>query len=91
MKVKPMGMLLMMLAGWINRHHRDVIVYLKEENKILREKLGTKRILLNDNQRMRLARLGDRDLRVGDGLDHPSRAQSFSSAIRTPRLTLFSA
>ncbi len=26
MKVKPMGMLLMMLAGWINRHHRDVIV-----------------------------------------------------------------
>jgi hypothetical protein len=34
-----------------------VIEYLKEENKILREKLGTKRILLNDNQRMRLARL----------------------------------
>jgi hypothetical protein len=22
MKVKPMGMLLMMLAGWINRHSR---------------------------------------------------------------------
>ena len=34
--------------------------YLKEENKILREKLGTKRIILNDNQRMRLARLGKR-------------------------------
>jgi hypothetical protein len=58
MKVKPMGMLLMMLAGWINRHQQDVITYLKEEDKILREKLGTKRILLNDNQRMRLARLG---------------------------------
>ncbi len=58
-KVKPMGMLLMMLAGWINRHQRDVIVYLKEENKILREKLDTKRILLNDNQRMRLARLAN--------------------------------
>jgi len=40
MKVKPMGMLLMMLAGWINRHQQDVIMYLKEENKILREKLG---------------------------------------------------
>jgi hypothetical protein len=36
-----MGMLLMMLAGWIDRHQQDVIVYLKEENKILREKLGT--------------------------------------------------
>jgi hypothetical protein len=44
MRVKPMGILLMMLAGWINRHQQDVIVYLKEENKILREKLGAKRI-----------------------------------------------
>jgi len=26
MKVKPMGMLLMMLAGWINRHQQDVIM-----------------------------------------------------------------
>jgi len=26
MKVWPMGMLLMMLAGWINRHLQDVIV-----------------------------------------------------------------
>ncbi len=52
MKVKLMGMLLMMLAGWINRHQQDGIVYLKEENRILREKLGTKR--------MRLARLGIR-------------------------------
>ena len=30
------------------------------ENEILREKLGTKRVILNDNQRMRLARLGRR-------------------------------
>jgi len=60
MKVKPMDMLLMMLAGWINRHQQDVITYLKEENKVLREKLGTKRILLNDNQRIRLARLAKR-------------------------------
>ncbi len=40
MKVRPMGMLLMMLVGWINRHQQDVITYLKEENKTLREKLG---------------------------------------------------
>jgi len=60
MKAKPMGMLLVMLAGWVNRHQQDVIEYLKEENKILREKLGTKRILLNDSQKMRLARPGKR-------------------------------
>ena len=35
-----------------------MIEYLKEENKILREKLGPKRILLNDSQRRRLAILG---------------------------------
>ncbi len=42
MKANPMGMLWMMLAGPINRHQQDVITYLKEENKILREKLGTR-------------------------------------------------
>jgi hypothetical protein len=26
MRVKPMGMLLMLLAGWINRHRQDVIM-----------------------------------------------------------------
>ncbi|MDH4201353.1 MAG: integrase core domain-containing protein [Phycisphaerae bacterium] len=60
MRTRPWTMLLMMMAGWLNRHQQDVIEYLREENKILREKLGTKRIILNDNQRMRLARLGKR-------------------------------
>jgi hypothetical protein len=41
MKVKPMGMLLVMLAGWINRHQQDDIEYPKEESRTLREKLGT--------------------------------------------------
>jgi len=26
MKVEPMGMLLTMLAGWVNRHQQDVII-----------------------------------------------------------------
>ncbi len=50
MKVKPMGMLLMKLAGWVNRHQQDVITYLKDENKIVREKLGTKRILIRNSR-----------------------------------------
>jgi len=45
----------MMLAGWVNRHQQDEKEYLKTENKILREKLGRKRILLNDEQRKKLA------------------------------------
>ncbi len=51
MKTKPMTMLLAMLAGWINRQQQEMIEYLKAENQILREKLGPKRILLNDKQR----------------------------------------
>ena len=57
MKVQPWSMLLVMVAGWLNRHQQDVIEYLKEENKILREKIGTKRILLSDSQKIRLSRL----------------------------------
>ena len=35
-----------------------VIEYLKGENRVLREKLGKKRVLLNDDQRRRLAEKG---------------------------------
>jgi hypothetical protein len=45
----------LILAGWINRHQQDVIEYLKTENRVLGEKLGTKRILLNEGRRRRLA------------------------------------
>ena len=64
MKTKPMTMLLMMLAGWINRQQQEAIEYLKEENSILKEELqkatGSKRIILNDKQRRRLAILAKR-------------------------------
>ena len=58
MQTKPLTILLLMLAGWINRQQQEMIEYLKEENKILREKLGGKRLLLTDSQRRRLAILG---------------------------------
>jgi transposase len=51
----PWQILLLVLAGWINRQQQNTIEYLIAENKILREKLGKKRILLNDDQRRRLA------------------------------------
>ncbi|MGK0224455.1 MAG: hypothetical protein ACI9ON_003708 [Limisphaerales bacterium] len=40
-----------MIAGWLNEQQQLAIEYLKEENRVLREQLGDKRILLNDNQR----------------------------------------
>ena len=48
-------LLLLVLAGWINRQQQNAIEYLIAENRILREKIGKKRILLNDDQRRRLA------------------------------------
>lgn len=53
--LQPWQLLLLILAGWINRHQQEVIEYLRTENQVLKEKLGKKRILLNDDQRLRLA------------------------------------
>ncbi len=51
-----------MMAGWMNRHQQQVIEYLVEENRILREQLDIhakgKRIRFNANQRRRLAEKG---------------------------------
>ncbi len=57
-QLQPWHLLLLILAGWINRRQQDALEYLITENRILREKLGKKRILLNDCQRRRLATKG---------------------------------
>jgi hypothetical protein len=46
----------MMFAGWVNRHQLDVIDYLQEENRVLKERLGGRRIRFTDAERRRLAR-----------------------------------
>jgi hypothetical protein len=51
----PFRLLLISLAGWMNQQQQDVIDYLEEENRILREQLGDKRLRFNDDQRRRLA------------------------------------
>ena len=53
--LQPWQLLVLILAGWINRQQQEVIEYLRTENQVLKEKLGKKRILLNDDQRRRLA------------------------------------
>jgi len=42
------------LAGWMNRRQQEAIEYLRMENRILREKLGHKRPILNESQKRRL-------------------------------------
>ena len=48
-------LLLVSVAGWMNRHQQDVIAYIQEENKILRSKLKGRRIRFTDDERRRLA------------------------------------
>ena len=47
--------LLLVFAGWVNRHQQRVIEYLVEENRVLKEQMGDRRLRLTDDQRRRLA------------------------------------
>jgi putative transposase len=51
----PFRLLLISLAGFLNHQQQDLIEYLHEENRVLREQLGGKRLRFNDDQRRRLA------------------------------------
>jgi hypothetical protein len=41
----PFRLLLLTLAGWVNRHQQHVIDYLVGENRVLRERLRGRRVL----------------------------------------------
>jgi len=51
----PFRFLLIALSGWMNQQQLQWIDYLREENRVLREQLGKKRLRFNDDQRRRLA------------------------------------
>jgi len=51
-----LNLLLMIFAGWVNRHQLAVIEYLQEENRLLKERLGDRLIRFTDAERRRLAR-----------------------------------
>ena len=58
--------LLVALAGWVNRHQLEVIAYLREENRVLHEQLDGRRVRLTDAQRRRLANGRRRDTASDD-------------------------
>lgn len=51
----PFRFVLIAVAGWMNQRQLQVIDYLREENRVLREQLGGRRVRLSDDQRRRLA------------------------------------
>ena len=51
----PFSFVVISIAGWMNQHQQHVIDYLIEENRVLREQIGARRLRFNDNQRRRLA------------------------------------
>ena len=53
-------MILAALLGWLEREQRDVIAFLREENRTLKAQLSGRQLQLNDEQRRRLAVLGQR-------------------------------
>jgi len=53
--VDPFRFLLIAVSGWMNQQQLQLIQYLREENRVLREQLGPKRLRFNDDQRRRLA------------------------------------
>ena len=51
----PFQFVVMAIAGWMNQHQQQVVEYLLEENRALRQQMGSRRMRFNDDQRRRLA------------------------------------
>ena len=51
----PFRFVVIVVAGWMNQKQQHAIEYLREENRVLREQLGTRRLRFTDDQRRRLA------------------------------------
>ena len=53
--MQPWQLVLIGVAGWMNRKQQQLIDYLLEENRVLREQLGKQRLRFSDAQKKRLA------------------------------------
>jgi len=48
------------LLGWLEQEQSDIIRFLREENRVLKAQLHGRRLRLNDDERRRLAVIGQR-------------------------------
>jgi hypothetical protein len=53
--ITPLQLLIIALAGWLNRQQQAVIDYLIEENRVLKDQLDGQRLRFTDEQRIQLA------------------------------------
>jgi hypothetical protein len=53
--LNPLSFVIACLAGWLSEHQQRCIEYLTEENRVLREQIGDKKLRFTDDQRRRLA------------------------------------
>src|SRR5262245_66624346 len=51
----PFTFLIISIAGWMNQRQQQVIEYLVEENRVLREQIDNRRMRFTNNKRCRLA------------------------------------
>ena len=56
----PPNVILAALFGWLERDQRDVIEFLRQENRVLKAQLHGRRMRLSDDERRRLAVIGQR-------------------------------
>ena len=54
----PFQFVMIAVTGWMNQQQLQLIYYLREENRVLREQMAPKRLRFNDDQRRRLAAKG---------------------------------
>jgi len=45
----PFRFVVISVAGWMNQQQREAIDYLREENRVLREQLGDRRLRFTDD------------------------------------------
>ena len=54
-EIYPLQMLLLTVSGWVHRHQADVIAYLVEENRVLKDQMKGRALQLNDEASLRRA------------------------------------
>ena len=56
--VQPLTLLVVAIAGWVQREQQAVIIYLLEENRVLKARRCGRKLCLTDAERSRLALKG---------------------------------
>ena len=56
----PVQLFVASFLGWLQHEQHEIILYLREENRVLKAQLRLQRLRLTDNERRRLAALGER-------------------------------